>query len=168
MTQPWSLWLLPDNKENGKYARIIKKLSLRTGLPSFEPHLTLFGRIYANPEPSFEFFKNLANEQKTISTRIKKIKFGTSYWKSLYIDIEKDTSLEALQKQMIVPINHLRDYLFDPHLSLAYGSTDEMTYLTKEINIEKVIRFNSVAIAFVPVNVDRWKIIDKFEFNFDL
>ena len=69
---------------------------------------------------------------------------------------------------MIAPINHLRDYLFDPHLCLAYGSTDEMTYLTKEINLEKVISFNSVAIAFVPVNVDRWKIIDKFEFNFDL
>ena len=43
-----------------------------------------------------------------------------------------------------------------------------MTYLTKEINLEKVISFNSVAIAFVPVNVDSWKIIDKFEFNFDL
>ena len=69
---------------------------------------------------------------------------------------------------MIAPINHLRDYLFDPHLSLAYGSTDEMSYLTKEINLEKVISFNSVAIAFVPLNVDRWKIIDKFEFNFDL
>ena len=43
-----------------------------------------------------------------------------------------------------------------------------MSYLTKEINLEKVISFNSVAIAFVPLNVDRWKIIDKFEFNFDL
>ena len=168
MTQPWSLWLLPDNRKNGKYARIIKKVSLRTGLPSFEPHLTLFGRINANPEPFFEFFKNMANKQKRISTKVKKIKFGTSHWKSFYIDIEKSSSLEALQKQMIAPINHLRDYLFDPHLSLAYGSTDEMSYLTKEINLEKVISFNSVGIAFVPVNVDRWKIINKFEFNFDL
>ena len=69
---------------------------------------------------------------------------------------------------MIAPINHLRDYLFDPHLSLAYGSTDEMRYLTKEINLEKVISFNSLTIAFVPVNVDKWKIINKFEFNFEL
>ena len=168
MKQPWSLWLLPDNKENGKYARIIKKLSLRTGLPSFEPHLTLFGRIYANPEPLFEFFKNLANEQKTISTRIKKVKFGTSYWKSLYIDIEKDTSLEALQKQMIVPINHLRDYLFDPHLSLAYGDADKMRHIAKEIHLERFIHFNSLGIAFTPDNVDEWKIINKFEFNFEL
>ena len=168
MTQPWSMWLLPDNRETGKYKRIIDKLSLRTGLPSFEPHLTLFGWIYANPEPLFEFFKNLANEQETISTRIKKIKFGTSYWKSLYIDIEKDTSLEALQKQMIAPINHLRDYLFDPHLSLAYGDADEMRCLTKGIHLERFISFNSVAIVFVPDNVDEWKIINKFEFNFDL
>ena len=110
----------------------------------------------------------MANKQKRISTKVKKIKFGTSHWKSFYIDIEKNSSLEALQKQMIAPINHLRDYLFEPHLSLAYGSTHEMSYLTKEINLEKVISFNSVAIAFVPLNVDRWKIIDKFEFNFDL
>ena len=168
MTQPWSLWLLPDNRKNGKYARIIKKVSLRTGLPSFEPHLTLFGRINANPEPFFEFFKNMANKQKTISTKIKKIKFGTSHWKSFYIDIEKNRSLEALQKQMIAPINHLRDYLFDPHLSLAYGDADEMRYLTKEIHLERFISFNSVAIVFVPDNVDEWKIINKFEFNFDL
>ncbi len=168
MTQPWSLWLLPDNRENGKYARIIKKLSLRTGLPSFEPHLTLFGRINANPEPFFEFFRNMANKQKMISTKIKKIKFGTSHWKSFYIDIEKNTSLEALQKQMIAPINHLRDYLFDPHLSLAYGDADEMRYLTKGIYLERFISFNSVAVVFVPDNVDEWKIINKFEFNFDL
>ena len=168
MTQPWSLWLLPDNRENGKYERIIKKLSHRTGLPSFEPHLTLFGRINANPEPFFEFFRNMANKQKMISTKIKKIKFGTSHWKSFYIDIEKNTSLEALQKQMIAPINHLRDYLFDPHLSLAYGDADEMRYLTKGIYLEKFISFNSVAVVFVPDNVDEWKIINKFEFNFDL
>ena len=168
MTQPWSLWLMPDNRENGKYARIIKKLSHRTGLPSFEPHLTLFGRIKSNPEPFFEFFKNMANKQKTISTKIKKIKFGTSHWKSFYIDIEKNRSLEALQKQMIAPINHLRDYLFDPHLSLAYGDADEMRYLTKGILLERFISFNSVAIVFVPDNVDEWKIINKFEFNFDL
>ena len=168
MTQPWSLWLLPDNRDSETYTRIIKKLSHRTGLPSFEPHLTLFGRINANPEPFFEFFRNMANKQKTISTKIKKIKFGTSHWKSFYIDIEKNTSLEALQKQMIAPINHLRDYLFDPHLSLAYGDADEMRYLTKGILLERFISFNSVAIVFVPDNVDEWKIINKFEFNFDL
>ena len=168
MTQPWSLWLLPENRENGKYARIIKKLSLRTGLPFFEPHLTLFGRINANPEPLFEFYKNMANKQKRISTKIKKIRFGTSRWKSFYIDIEKNASLEALQKKMITPISHLRDFLFDPHLSLAYGDACEMKYLTKEIDIERYISFNSVAIVFVPDNVDEWKIINKFEFNFDL
>ena len=84
------------------------------------------------------------------------------------IDIEKNTSLEALQKQMIAPINHLRDYLFDPHLSLAYGDADEMRYLIKGIHLERFISFNSVAIVFVPDNVDEWKIINKFEFNFDL
>ena len=168
MRQPWSLWLLPENRENGKYARIIKDLSLRTGLPFFEPHLTLFGRINANPEPFFELFKDMANKQKMISTKIKKIKFGTSHWKSFYIDIEEDTSLEALQKQMIAPINHLRDYLFDPHLSLAYGDADTMRQIAKEIDLKRFIHFNSVGIAFTPDNVDEWKIINKFEFNFNL
>ena len=168
MTQPWSLWLLPDVRDNVKYKNIIKKMSLKTGLSYFEPHLTLFGRINTNPEPFFELFKNMANEQKRISAKIKKINFGTSHWKSFYIDIEKNAGLEALQKKMAAPINHLRDYLFDPHLSLAYGGTDEMRYLTKEIHLERLIRFNSVAIAIVPDNVDQWKIINKFEFNFDL
>ena len=41
-------------------------------------------------------------------------------------------------------------------------------YLTKEIRLERFISFNSVAIVFVPDNVDEWKIINKFEFNFNL
>mgnify|MGYP001221043209 CR=1 FL=1 len=168
MTQPWSLWLLPDARGNAKYKNIIKNISLEWGLSYFEPHLTLFGRINANPEQFFEYFEDIANKQKRISTKIKKIKFGTSPWRSLYIDIEKNNSLETLQKQMIAPINNLRDYLFDPHLSLAYGSTDEIGHLNNEINLEKVICFNSLAIAFVPVNVDKWKIINKFEFNLNL
>ena len=168
MTQPWSLWLLPDARDNVKYKSIMKNMSIKTGLTSFEPHLTLFGRVNANPEPLFEFNKNMANDQKRISTKIKKIKFGNSHWKSFYIDIEKNMSLEALQKQMIAPINHLRDYLFDPHLSLAYGDADEMRYITKEIHLERFISFNSVGIAFVPDNVDEWKIINKFEFNFNV
>ena len=168
MRQPWSLWLLPDGKDTGKYTRIIKELNLSSRSPSFEPHLTLFGRINADPEPHFKFFKNMATKQKKISTKIKKIKFGTSYWKSSYIEIEKTAGLEALQKQMIAPINQSRHYLFDPHLSLAYGGADEMKYLTKKIHLEKHINFNSVAIAFVPDNVDEWKIINKFEFNFNL
>ena len=168
MTQPWSLWLLPDAGDNVKYKSIIKNISHETGLSYFEPHLTLFGRINANPEPLFDLFKNMAKKQKRISTKIKKIKFGISYWKSFYIDIEKNASLEALQKQMIAPISHFRDYLFDPHLSLAYGDADEMRCLTKGIHLERFISFNSVAIVFVPDNVDEWKIINKFEFNFNL
>ena len=110
----------------------------------------------------------MANKQKTISTKIKKIRFGTSHWKSFYIDIEKNASLESLQKLMITPISHLRDYLFDPHLSLAYGDADKMRHIAKEIDLERYICFSSVAIVFVPDNVDEWKIINKFEFNFDL
>ena len=168
MTQPWSLWLLPDAGDNVKYKSIIKNISHETGLSYFEPHLTLFGRINANPEPFFEFFKDMATKQKRISTKVKKIKFGTSHWKSFYIDIEKNSSLEALQKQMIAPINHLRDYLFDPHLSLAYGDADTMRHIAKEIHLKRFIHFNSVGIAFTPDNVDEWKIINKFEFNFKL
>ena len=168
MTHPWSLWLLPDARDNGKYKSIIKKMSFRTRSSFFEPHLTLFGRINVNPEPLSEFFKNISNEQKRISAKIKKVKSGTSYWKSFYIDIENNARLEALQKKMTAPINHSRDYLFDPHLSLAYGNVEKTSYLTKEIHLEKHISFNSVAIAFVPDNVDEWKIINKFEFNFGL
>ena len=60
MTQPWSLWLMPDARDNVKYKSIMKNMSLKTGLTSFEPHLTLFGRINASPEPLFEFYKNMA------------------------------------------------------------------------------------------------------------
>ena len=69
MTQPWSLWLMPDARDNRKYKRIIKKLSRRTGSPSFEPHLTLFGRVNVNPELLFEFFNNMANKQIRLTTK---------------------------------------------------------------------------------------------------
>ena len=66
MTQPWSLWLLPDARDNVKYKSIMKNMSLKTGLTSFEPHLTLYGRINVDPEPHLKFFKNMATKQKKI------------------------------------------------------------------------------------------------------
>mgnify|MGYP001157070112 CR=1 FL=1 len=67
---------------------------------------------------------------------------------------------------MKAPLNQSQEYLFNPHLSLAYGDANAMGYLTKEIHLEKLIIFDSLAIPFVPDNVDEWKIINKFEFNF--
>ena len=69
MTQPWSLWLMPDARDNRKYKRIIKKHSRRIGSPSFEPHLILFGRVNVNPELLFEFFNNMANKQIRLTTK---------------------------------------------------------------------------------------------------
>ena len=67
MTQPWSLWLLPDARDNGKYKNIIKKMSLKTGLTSFEPHLTLFGRIKTNNK---RYFMNFMKSYSRITEKI--------------------------------------------------------------------------------------------------
>ena len=165
MNHPWSIWLLPDREDLIKYKKLIDRFSLENGSIPFTPHVTLFGRVNIDPEPFFDFFEHKASVQRRITSNISKISIGTPPWRSLYVDIDRDIYLDAFQQDLIGPLSHVREYMFDPHLSLVYGDIRTTELSIENISLDVTIGFSSVVLAYVPDDIDEWNLIK--EFNFD-
>lgn len=166
MTHPWSLWLLPKREDHLVLKKFMNELSIENGSPSFEPHVTLFGRVNIAPEPLFKFFEDQAAIQGQIVSRIKDLKFGISPWRSMFLDIKRNASLDSFQVKIIERLDLLRDYHFDPHLSLVYCDKEAKRRSIRGVSMPKTIRFESLAVVEVPNNIDEWNIINEFKFNF--
>ncbi|MFL2983019.1 MAG: hypothetical protein ACJZ12_01340 [Candidatus Neomarinimicrobiota bacterium] len=165
MKFPWSLWLLPEMDDQLKYKTLIDRFSSYDGRAHFDAHITLFGRVRIKPESFFDFFSEQIKYQGKIVLNTKKIKMGIPPWKSLYIEFEKDHSLEQFQRRMVKPLDKVREYVFNPHLSLAYGQlfTDDFDY--QNISLDETIGFSSVALVYIPDKINQWNIIKEFKFN---
>ena len=166
MKHPWSLWLRPEGKDQIKFKRLIDELSIENQSCKFEPHVTLFGRVTTPPDPLFEFFEDQTIDQKQIASRIKDLRSGLPPWRSLFLEIERNPTLDLFQRRIIEPLIHLRDYDFNPHLSLVYSDQEATGRSIKDIPTNRNIRFGSLAVVQIPNNIDEWNIISEFKFNF--
>ena len=167
MTHPWSLWLLPEKKDYLKLKRLINELSIENRSPSFEPHVTLFGRVSIAPYPLFKFFEKRTVDQKQIVCGIKDLRLGLSPWRAMSLDIKKNASLDLFQVHIIEKLNTLRDYDFNPHLSLVYCDKQATKVSIRDASIPRTIKFESLAVVEVSNNIDEWNIIKEFKFNFN-
>jgi Trm5-related predicted tRNA methylase len=84
----------------------------------------------------------------------------------LFLEIERNPTLDLFQRRIIEPLIHLRDYDFDPHLSLVYSDQEATGRSIKDIPINRNIRFGSLAVVQISNNIDEWNIISEFKFNF--
>lgn len=166
MKHPWSLWLRPERKDQIKFKKLIDELSAENESSTFEPHVTLFGRVTTPPDKLFEFFEDQTVSQEQIISEIKDMRSGPPPWRSLFLEIEKNQGLDLFQKRIIKPLIHLRGYDFDPHLSLVYCDQKATVRSIKGLPIKGDIRFGSLAVVHVPNNIDEWSIISEFKFNF--
>ena len=166
-THPWSLWLLPEEKDSLKLKRLINEVSIENGSPSFEPHVTLFGRVSIAPGPLFKFFKEQTVDQKQIVLEIKDLRLGMPPWRAMFLDIKMSEILDSFQDRIIEKLNSVRDYDFDPHLSLVYCNKKATKVSIRVVSMPRTIRFESLAVVEVPNNIDEWNIIKEFKFNFN-
>ena len=165
MNLSWSVWLLPKLDNQLRLKLLIQKFSLFTPGSYFDAHVTLFGRVSTRPESFFSFISEEVKYQKIITLNTNSIKKGSPPWKTLYIEFEKNRFLNQLQNKITEPLKGTREYVFKPHLSLAYGQAYNEKYNYRHISLDKKIEFSSVALVYVPDKIQDWKIIKEFKFK---
>ena len=147
--------------------KLINELSIENGSPSFVPHVTLFGRVSIAPDPLFKFFEEQTVGQKQIVSEIKDLRQGIFPWRAMFLDIKMSEDLDSFQARIIEKLNTLRDYDFDPHLSLVYCNKQATKVSIRGASMPRIIRFESLAVVEVPNNIDEWNIIKEFKFKFN-
>ena len=163
----YSIWLLPEKDSRSRLRDNILRLSKKLKSPNFHPHCTLYGRLNIPIGKIIPAVDHLSKSINHFSTIIKKLKTGKTKWKSLYLTIEKKKemgiSYDYCKKQFISS----RNYLFDPHISIAYGNftPEELHYATKGIDIPKYLSFSSIAVVRTGDNIKEWEVVFQRHFK---
>ena len=162
MCQPWSVWLLPDKTDGTNLHTLVEGCCARFGSHSYDPHVTLFGRVDNGPKSTFSVFENLYQNHSPFSLGVGSIQTGEPPWKSLFLQLEKSDSLLQLQSEIDGFLKRYRNYDFDPHLSLAYGKSKLDQAEIENITFPDSIRFSSLALVETPDDISSWKQLQIF------
>ena len=159
MDNRWSIWLCPDPSDEASIQPLVDECCSRFNSPSFPCHITLFGRVDADPELTFSFLSDYIRGIGSISLNILGVKTGVQPWKNLYLQLDKTEPLVRLQKEIDQYLNMYRYYAFDPHLSLTYGNLKIDESKLGYISFPETITFSSVAFMETPDDINNWKLI---------
>ena len=159
MDNQWSIWLCPDSSDQSSIQQLVNECCYRFKSFPFASHITLFGRVDADPETTFSYLSDCVRGLGSISLNMLGVKTGTIPWKALYLQVDKTEPLVLLQKEIDQYLNVCRNYEFDPHLSLAYGNLEIDESKLENISFPETITFSSVVLMEIPDDINEWKLI---------
>ena len=159
MDNQWAIWLCPDPSEQSSIQQLVNECCYRFKSSPFASHVTLFGRVDADPETTFSFLSDCVPGIGSISSNILGVKTGIQPWKTLYLQVDKTEPLVRLQKEIDQYLNVYRHYEFNPHLSLAYGNLEINESELENISFPETITFSSVVLMETPDDINEWKLI---------
>ena len=159
MDNQCSIWLCPDSSDQSSIQQLVNECCYRFKSFPFASHITLFGRVDADPETTFSYLSDCVRGLGSISLNMLGVKTGTIPWKALYLQVDKTEPLVRLQKEIDQYLNVYRHYEFDPHLSLAYGNPEIDESKLENISFPETITFSSVVLMETPDDINKWKLI---------
>ena len=162
----YSIWLDLEKESRANYRTIISTLSKRLKSPLFEPHCTIYGRLDIKLSDLETIVSKIVNDSNQFSSSVKKLTTGKSYYKSLYVKLENNISLNEVNASCKNYFVNSKKYRFDPHISLAYGQFDleQIHRVTKGIAIPKYVVFSGVSIVNTKKDVEQWETVFQRKF----
>ena len=100
MDNRWSIWLCPDRSEQSSIQQLVNECCYRFKSSPFVSHITLFGRVDADPETTFSYLSDCVRGLGSISLNMLGVKTGTIPWKALYLQVDKTEPLVRFQKEI--------------------------------------------------------------------
>ncbi len=158
--QKYSLWLRPFGDAAFSLKRRIRDLSAKYGSPSFEPHVTLLGGLTGSEAVLRQLTSSLAASLHPFDIVLTSAGYEDSYFKSLYIHVQKSRELMNARTRAEQLFGHNADERYHPHLSLMYGNfpQEEKERILNRMGREFHLRFSVQNIMLIPTggNPDKW------------
>ena len=117
------LWLVPTGTVYDRLAGVISDLSARYRGPTFDPHLTLLGKLEGEEKSLVDLAKQLARALHPFEVRLKEPGCEPHYFRCLFLPVEPSPSLLEAHRRAKQIFDGTS--AFDPHVSLLYGLFSE-------------------------------------------
>ena len=162
----YSIWLIPEHNSRVRYRNLILKIAKKLKSQPFEPHCTVYGRLKLDLQKIEHVIDKLNANQTQFSMKIKKIKNGKNFWKSVYVALEKNIDSDNIFNICKKSFRANSRYSFDPHLSLVYGlhNDEAIYYALRNIEVPRYLSFSGIAIVETGEDISKWQTVYQRQF----
>jgi 2'-5' RNA ligase len=116
------LWLMPEARVSRRLGDVIRALTARAGLPSFEPHVTLLGSVTGAASRLVEDTRRLAQMMAPLPIAISGVEHSAQYFRCVFLSAVLDPALASARARAERALESQgTPEHFSPHLSLLYG-----------------------------------------------
>lgn len=165
MSQWHSIWLVPSRDDLPVFETVVKKLADRFGTQRFIPHLTLVEDMERSADDLASVLEARFAGEAAISAPIADVDGLPLFFRSLYARFEPMGPLRDLKARAIDAFGIGDIDSFMPHVSLAYGASDEQKTSAFEALRQaltgRTIRFDQIAVvaSAQSIPIEDWKIV---------
>jgi hypothetical protein len=117
-----SLWLVPEGDERQVLEGLIGDLASKLGAPPFAPHVTLIPGIAGREGDVVRRTREMAATLEPHALPLGPVEGRSEYFRCLYARIPETLRLLTTRAQARLTFRGAGEALFEPHLSLVYGS----------------------------------------------
>jgi Cyclic phosphodiesterase-like protein len=158
-------WLLPEAAARGVFSREIRRLARQFGAPLFEPHVTIF-IAPENSRTPLEVLHQIGPVDLELA--IQSIRFSDQFTKTLFVQFERNSTLQQLGGAIRKASGARDRYLIEPHLSLLYARLSSKTGQRVADNIRLPFRevgFTSICVmrcarpTTTANEIEQWKLL---------
>ena len=158
----YCIWLTFNSSD---LSEIIMKLALKYNSPVFQPHCTIIGKTDVSLPRIKSAVIDLMSNYKPIDVHPVKISYTDNIWRTLYIELDENKSLNKWHDHIcnLLAINCDKEYL--PHISLIYNSIslEEKKKISKNIQLKSAYKIQSIQIIDCGIKVDDWRTVFEFK-----
>ena len=167
----YSLWLLPSDDKQRELTALVNRLAARFGTQTFIPHLTIQGDLAMSYDAVSRAAKSLAQQWTPQRWCITAVEGSEHFFRSLYLCFNESAAYVGSKAMMHAARGTADGLSLFPHLSLAYGISDETQKLAAINELSSMvgseITFDCVVVArsskHVPIAA--WACLAEFQFT---
>jgi len=118
----YALWIIPEGKTYRELKQLIDLLSRTYSRPSFDPHITVLGRVTGSGNELIAKVARLAGIIRPFLISLRRIEYLDEYFRSLFIKSDESKELINLHNKAKTIFNIKDKKCYMPHISLMYGN----------------------------------------------
>jgi 2'-5' RNA ligase len=118
----YALWIIPEGNAYIELKQLIDLLSQMYSTPSFDPHITVVGRVTGSGNELIVKATRLAGIIRPFLISLRRIEYLDEYFRCLFIRSDESNELINLHNKAKTIFNIKDKKCYMPHISLMYGN----------------------------------------------
>lgn len=159
----YATWLTFSPDDEKYLVEIIENLGIQHLAPFFIPHITIYGLVHTKLSKIEEIIKKIDTSPFVVKKQ--SVLYSENFWKTVYIQIEKERSLDKIYSILKNNLGKYSDYEFDPHISLIYKRMEfsEKENIIRKLSLKSEFLVSDIAIQEFDDDILKWKIVKRFK-----